>query len=170
MTFDIFKDKKNLIVIGAGALLVVLCIVAIVMGNSSKKNKAPEFSLVSAIYGNMNYISDSGTNLPNGNTSISSPNRDFILNGKFQNGVFTSGYITMTNDGIDYYLDGTFEDFSLIDGTMKITTKTQEIIKTGEFTNNKLNGMGSLRITNKDTNEVEFFYAGKFKNDIPIFE
>lgn len=161
------RDKKIL----WGSIIAIFVLFVGIISIISKLDttqKQEEFILNSEKF-NLTYISDIKENKFNGETLIKSDDNRFTLNGNFVDGVFTKGYISLLDGDISYYLQGDFEDFYIKEGLIRIITKDKIITKKGTFKNNQLDGTGSIIITDKNTDEVIFNYAGKFTSDFPQY-
>ena len=163
------NNKRTTVLMVVGLLALILIIVSSIFIFSSINGKQADYLLYSNKYPNLTVIAENEGTILNGTTTIKSINNDFKLMGEFENNVFISGSIILEEKDAIYHLEGTFEDFNLKDGKIIITTKDKMIEKTGTFIDNKLDGIGSMLITDLNTDETLFYYAGKFENDTPIY-
>lgn len=165
---DSLPIKK--ITLGVLGILVIISVITVILIFTNQPQKDSDiYNLNSSIYPALEAISELRDNKMDGYTVIRSENNDFRLTGTFKEGIFIKGNISMTNNNIEYYLNGEFENFNLKNGEMKIITEDKIIYKNGLFVDNKLDGTGSIKIEDKETGEVLFHYAGKFENDMPIY-
>lgn len=166
---EVTNNKRTTVLMVVGLLALILIIVSSIFIFSSINGKQADYLLYSNKYPNLTVIAENEGTILNGTTTIKSINNDFKLMGEFENNVFISGSIILEEKDAIYHLEGTFEDFNLKDGKIIITTKDKMIEKTGTFIDNKLDGIGSMLITDLNTDETLFYYAGKFENDTPIY-
>lgn len=164
-SMDFIKNNKNKVIIGALSVLIIISL-AVFLYISATTDK---YAIKSSLFDNLTYSSEIVNNNFTGNTIIRDEQNNFKVSGKFEEGVFKDGLIYLKNGETEYFLDGTFDNFNLLNGTITIVTPDKHIEKTGEFKNNQLNGTGSIKITDVNTGEVLFSYAGNFSNDYPQY-
>ena len=162
---EFIKNNKNKVIVGVLSVLVILAI-AIFLYISATTDK---YAIKSSLFDNLTYSSEIVNNKFTGNTVIRDDKNNFKVSGKFEQGVFKNGLIYLKNGDTEYYLDGEFDNFDLLNGTITIITDDKIIEKTGELKDNKVNGTGSIKITDKNSGEVLFSYAGNFSNDYPQY-
>ena len=162
------KDKKILYAAIITIFVLFIGIIFIISGLDNNTPKQDEFILNSDKF-NLTYVSTIKENKFNGETLITSNDNNFTLNGTFVDGIFTSGYISLIDGDVSYYMDGDFQDFYIKEGTIIIRTADKTIVKKGFFKDNKLDGTGSMIIEDTKTGEVIFNYAGKFSSDYPQY-
>ena len=160
-------DKKKIAILMS---IFIISIIGAVISLSLVLSQKPtqEYLLKSKDY-NLTYIGNPTDNKLNGDTKIKSSDGNFSLNGTFKDGVFVKGIISLKYDGVEYYLDGEFNDFNIVDGKITIITNDKIIYKEGVFIDNKLDGNGAMRIEDKNTGEILFNYSGKFESDVPQY-
>lgn len=162
------KDKKILYASIIAIFVLIIGIIFIVSSLDSTESQQDEFIINSTKF-NLAYIGSIKDSKFDGETLITSDDNNFTLNGTFVDGVFVDGYISLIDGDVSYYLQGDFEDFYIKEGLIQIRTSDKIITKKGTFKDNKLDGTGSIIITDKNTDEVLFNYAGKFASDYPQY-
>jgi hypothetical protein len=165
-SIQFLNSKKNLIIISVFVLLIITsCFILFLI------LKEPESYIIkSNTFGDLIYSGEVIKNKPAGKATIKSEDNNFYLKGTFIEGEFKNGMIIIKTDDKEIYMEGEFKGFLLQEGDIVITTSEERVEKKGEFIDNKLNGLGTLKITSLDNNDLVFVYSGKFKNDTPIYK
>lgn len=151
------------------AIILIFIILSIIIFTSTIR-EPDNYIIKSKTFGDLSYSGETLKDKPYGNATIKNNDGSFYMKGLFEDGSFKSGYISINNPGVAIYMDGIFNNFLLQEGMLTITTETEKIEKNGTFIDNKLNGIGNIKITDIETGELKFVYAGKFKNDSPVYK
>jgi len=156
--------NKKIILIVLIVLMILIFLLTLLL------QKPDNYILKSKTFGQLSYSGNVLKGKPNGEVTVKSDNQSFYLKGTFDNGIFKNGLVMITQEKEKFYMEGSFNDLLLQDGKIIITTDTEKIEKSGTFVNNKLTGIGSIKITDLKTSALKFTYSGKFENDKPIYK
>lgn len=163
---NIKKHKKVFIISVSVLIVLIACAVFLFTKNSTDSTV---YSYQSSLYNGLTYVGKMKDNLPNGEGIINDKDGKIKINGTFENGYLKKGTIYMEEaENNTKTFTGDFNKFDLKSGKIIIVDPKNIVTKTGTFTNNKLNGTGSMIIKDIKTENVKFSYTGKFKDDKPV--